>query len=151
TLEPIIPTTNVNAKENNTNQAENAPFKAYAFINLFAALEPEATESSSHNIDTLSMNTFYQRHHSDYHWTKDHPLEQVRGDPSKTVQTRRQLVTDPKMCMFALTVSTAEPKNIKEAMAYHTWIEAMQKELHQFDRLKVWERVVKPFGKIVII
>ncbi|GKC51021.1 retrovirus-related pol polyprotein from transposon TNT 1-94 [Tanacetum coccineum] len=37
--------------------------------------------------------------------------------------------------MFAFTVSTAEPKNIKEAMADHAWIEAMQEELHQFDRL----------------
>ncbi|GJR86493.1 hypothetical protein Tco_0210504 [Tanacetum coccineum] len=39
------------------------------------------------------------------------------------VQTRRQLTTDPEMCMFALTVSTAEPKNIKEAMADSAWIE----------------------------
>ncbi|GJV96781.1 hypothetical protein Tco_1548358 [Tanacetum coccineum] len=44
---------------------------------------------------------------------------------------------DPEMCMFALTVSNAEPKNIKEAMDDHAWIEAMQEELHQFDRLKV--------------
>nr|GEX58309.1 Gag-Pol polyprotein [Tanacetum cinerariifolium] len=42
----------------------------------------------------------------------------------------------PEMCMFALAVSTAEPKNIKEAMADFTWIEAMQEELHQFDRLQ---------------
>ncbi|GKA83309.1 retrovirus-related pol polyprotein from transposon TNT 1-94 [Tanacetum coccineum] len=54
------------------------------------------------------------------------------------------------MCMFALTVSTAKPKNIKEAMADSTWIEAMQEELHQFDRLQVWELVDKPFGKNVI-
>ncbi|GJT72101.1 retrovirus-related pol polyprotein from transposon TNT 1-94 [Tanacetum coccineum] len=74
----------------------------------------------------------------------------VRGDPSKPVQTRRQLVTDPEMCMFALTVSTAEPKNIKEAMADSAWIEAMQEELHQFDRLQFWELVDKPFGKNVI-
>nr|GEV65128.1 hypothetical protein [Tanacetum cinerariifolium] len=40
------------------------------------------------------------------------------------------------MYMFALTVSTAEPKNIKEAMADSAWIEAMQEELHQFDRLQ---------------
>ncbi|GJR30656.1 gag-pol polyprotein [Tanacetum coccineum] len=53
------------------------------------------------------------------------------------VQTRRQLATDPEMCMFALTVSIVEPKNIKEAMADSAWIEAMQDELHQFDRLKV--------------
>ncbi|GJW46297.1 retrovirus-related pol polyprotein from transposon TNT 1-94 [Tanacetum coccineum] len=38
------------------------------------------------------------------------------------------------MCMFALTVSTTEPKNIKEAMADSAWIETMQEELHQFDR-----------------
>ncbi|GJT74685.1 retrovirus-related pol polyprotein from transposon TNT 1-94 [Tanacetum coccineum] len=66
------------------------------------------------------------------------------------VQTRRQLTTDPEMCMFALTVSIVEPKNIKEAMADSAWIEAMQEELHQFDRLQVWELVDKPFGKNVI-
>nr|GEV78641.1 hypothetical protein [Tanacetum cinerariifolium] len=52
------------------------------------------------------------------------------------VQTRRQLATDPEMCMFALTMSTAEPKTIKETMADSAWIKAMQKELHQFDRLQ---------------
>ncbi|GKC39588.1 retrovirus-related pol polyprotein from transposon TNT 1-94 [Tanacetum coccineum] len=54
------------------------------------------------------------------------------------------------MCMFALTVSTAAPKNIKEETADSAWIEAMQDELHQFDRLQVWELVDKPFGKTVI-
>nr|GFA29892.1 retrovirus-related Pol polyprotein from transposon TNT 1-94 [Tanacetum cinerariifolium] len=34
----------------------------------------------------------------------DYPLEQVRGNPSRLVQTRRQLATDPKMCMYALTI-----------------------------------------------
>ncbi|GJY57671.1 retrovirus-related pol polyprotein from transposon TNT 1-94 [Tanacetum coccineum] len=76
--------------------------------------------------------------------------EQVRGNPSKPVQTRRQLATDPEMYMFALTVSTTEPKTIKEAMANSAWIEAMQEEFHQFDRLQVWELVDKPFGKTVI-
>ncbi|GJX12417.1 retrovirus-related pol polyprotein from transposon TNT 1-94 [Tanacetum coccineum] len=67
------------------------------------------------------------------------------------LQTRQQFATDdPEMCMFALTVSIVEPKNIKEAMADSAWIEAMQDELHQFDRLQVWELVDKPFGKNVI-
>nr|GEY91545.1 retrovirus-related Pol polyprotein from transposon TNT 1-94 [Tanacetum cinerariifolium] len=60
-----------------------------------------------------------------------HPLEQVHGNPSKPVQTRRQLLTDPEICMFAFTVSTAESKNIKEAMADSAWKKAMQEELHQ--------------------
>ncbi|GJZ00780.1 retrovirus-related pol polyprotein from transposon TNT 1-94 [Tanacetum coccineum] len=54
------------------------------------------------------------------------------------------------MCMFALTVNIVKPKNIKEVMADSAWIEAMQDELHQFDRLKVWELVDKPFGKMII-
>ncbi|GKE45677.1 hypothetical protein Tco_1472961 [Tanacetum coccineum] len=92
----------------------------YEFINPFTLPGPEVAESSSRNINTLSMHTFYQRHHFDYHWTKDHPLEQVRGNASKLVQTRQQLATDPEMCMFALTVTAAEVTNIKEAMADHT-------------------------------
>nr|GEU55740.1 copia protein [Tanacetum cinerariifolium] len=66
----------------------------------------------------------------------DPPLELVRGNPSRPVQTRRQLAIDPEMYMFALTMSTAESKKIKEAMADSAWIEAMQEELHQFDRLQ---------------
>nr|GEU55841.1 retrovirus-related Pol polyprotein from transposon TNT 1-94 [Tanacetum cinerariifolium] len=81
--------------------------------------------------------TFNQPQVSEYRWTKDHPLEQVRRNPSRPVQTRRQLATDPEMCMYSLTVSTSEPKNIKEAMADSSWIEAMQEELHQFDRLQM--------------
>nr|GEX04035.1 hypothetical protein [Tanacetum cinerariifolium] len=52
--------------------------------------------------------------------------------------------------MFVLAMSTVGLKSIKKAMVNHTWIEAMQEELHQFNRLKVWELVNKPFGKTVI-
>ncbi|GJS52797.1 retrovirus-related pol polyprotein from transposon TNT 1-94 [Tanacetum coccineum] len=141
TSEPSTPT-NVHAEENNDNQAE--------FTNPFCTPVHEHAESSSRNIGNSNVHTFNQPQDSEYRWTKDHPLTQVRGNPSKPVQTRRQLATDPEMCMFALTVSIVEPKNIKEAMADSAWIEAMQEELHQFDRLQVWELVDKPFGKNVI-
>nr|GEZ53350.1 hypothetical protein [Tanacetum cinerariifolium] len=45
----------------------------------------------------------------------------------------RHLEIDGEMCMFALTVSCTESKNIKESMADYAWIEAMQEELHQFE------------------
>ncbi|GJT64456.1 retrovirus-related pol polyprotein from transposon TNT 1-94 [Tanacetum coccineum] len=54
------------------------------------------------------------------------------------------------MCMFALTVSRTEPKNIKEAMVDSEWIEANQEELHQFDQLDVWKLVDRPLCKNVI-
>ncbi|GJS03372.1 retrovirus-related pol polyprotein from transposon TNT 1-94 [Tanacetum coccineum] len=96
------------------------------------------------------MHTFYQYHPSVQCWTRDHPLEHVIGNPSQSIRTRRQLETDGEICMFALTMNQTEPKNIKEAMADSAWIESMQEELHQFDRLNVWELVDRPLCKNVI-
>nr|GEX28754.1 retrovirus-related Pol polyprotein from transposon TNT 1-94 [Tanacetum cinerariifolium] len=70
--------------------------------------------------------------------------------PEPTFRTRRQLDTDGEMCMFALTVSRTEQKNIKEDMANSAWIELMQEELYQFDRLDVWELVDRPLCKNII-
>nr|GFB56141.1 retrovirus-related Pol polyprotein from transposon TNT 1-94 [Tanacetum cinerariifolium]GFB56228.1 retrovirus-related Pol polyprotein from transposon TNT 1-94 [Tanacetum cinerariifolium] len=66
------------------------------------------------------------------------------------IYSTRQLESDAEMCMFALTVSRTEPKNIKEAMADSTWIESMQEELNQFNRLDVWELVDRPLCTNVI-
>ncbi|GJT50682.1 retrovirus-related pol polyprotein from transposon TNT 1-94 [Tanacetum coccineum] len=61
-----------------------------------------------------------------------------------------KLQIDSEVCMYALTVSTIESKNIKEAMTDHSWIESMQDELNQFERLQVWELVPHPQGKNTI-
>nr|GEV49526.1 Gag-Pol polyprotein [Tanacetum cinerariifolium] len=111
--EPTTLTTNVNAEENNIDQAGDAHFKPYEFINPFCIPIQGVAKSSSRNVDNLNIHTFYQRHQSDYRWTKNHPLEH-------------------------------------EVMANSAWIEATQDQLHQFDRLQVWELVDKPFGKTVI-
>ncbi|GJW94925.1 retrovirus-related pol polyprotein from transposon TNT 1-94 [Tanacetum coccineum] len=79
--EPSTPT-NVYAEENNNDQAE--------FTNPFCTRVQEVTESSSHNIGDSNMHTFNQTQDSEYRWTKDHPLTQVRRNPSKPMQTRRQ-------------------------------------------------------------
>nr|GEX22402.1 hypothetical protein [Tanacetum cinerariifolium] len=92
------------------------------------------------------MHTFYQPYPHDYQWTKDHPLEQVIGEPSRPVLTRNQLKTDGDMCIYALTVSILEPKTVKEALTDPAWIESMPEELHQFIRLDVWELVPLPDG-----
>nr|GFC65943.1 putative RNA-directed DNA polymerase [Tanacetum cinerariifolium] len=70
--------------------------------------------------------------------------------PAQEVAESSSHNINPEMCIFTLNVSTAESKNIKEAMADSAWIEAMQEELYQFDRLQVSEIVDKPFGKTVI-
>nr|GEX32770.1 hypothetical protein [Tanacetum cinerariifolium] len=129
--------TNVHAEENNNDQAEEGEqLQDDEFTNPFCASTQDVVESFSHNIGNSNVPTFNQPQVSEYRWTKDHPLEQVRGNPSRPVQTRRQLATYHEMYMYALTVSTAESKNIKEAMVDSSWVEAMQEELHQLDRLQ---------------
>nr|GEY56090.1 retrovirus-related Pol polyprotein from transposon TNT 1-94 [Tanacetum cinerariifolium] len=54
------------------------------------------------------------------------------------------LRSDGDMCMYTLTVSTIELKNVKEAMTNPAWIESMQEELFQFKRLDVWVLVPVP-------
>nr|GEX40515.1 hypothetical protein [Tanacetum cinerariifolium] len=105
TSAPSTPTY-VHARENNDDQAEEDHLLDDEFTNPFCAPAQEVAESSSHNIGNSNVPAFNQL----------------------------QLATDPEMCMFTLTVSTAEPKNIKEAMADSAWIEAMQEELYQFHR-----------------
>nr|GFC34367.1 retrovirus-related Pol polyprotein from transposon TNT 1-94 [Tanacetum cinerariifolium] len=43
-----------------------------------------------------------------------------------------------------------EPKTYKEALTQSCWIEAMQEELHEFERLEVWELVPRP-DKVIVI
>ncbi|GJZ82872.1 putative ribonuclease H-like domain-containing protein [Tanacetum coccineum] len=64
------------------------------------------------------------------------PLEMVKVD------FLEKLRTDGEMCIYALTVSTIEPRNVKEAMTDPTWIDSMQEELLHFKRLDV--RVLVP-------
>ncbi|GKE93426.1 retrovirus-related pol polyprotein from transposon TNT 1-94 [Tanacetum coccineum] len=55
--------------------------------------------------DPSNMHQFHQQHRSIDRWTKNHPLEQVTGDPSKPVMTRKRLQNDAAVCMYALTMS----------------------------------------------
>ena len=53
-------------------------------------------------------------------------------------------------CYFDAFLSSVEPKSYKEAMDESSWIEAMQEELHKFERLEVWELVPRP-DRVMII
>nr|GEW82304.1 hypothetical protein [Tanacetum cinerariifolium] len=100
---------------------------------------PTPTNSSSHatnipitsqDVDELNPNAMVD--------------EQVIGEPTRPVLIRNQLRSDGDMCMYALTVSTMEPKNVKEAMTDPAWIESMQEEILQFKRMDVWVLVLAP-------
>ncbi|GJW56312.1 retrovirus-related pol polyprotein from transposon TNT 1-94 [Tanacetum coccineum] len=65
-------------------------------------------------------------------WTKDHPIANVTGDPSRSVSTRKQLQTNAMWCYFDAFLTLVKPKNFKQAMTEPSWIDAMQEEIHEF-------------------
>ncbi|GKD58719.1 hypothetical protein Tco_1296228 [Tanacetum coccineum] len=117
---------NSSAEEMNTPSKEDS---AHFYGNSqFVSYNPpshEEIESSTTALKPSNVHNFHQVQPSTHIWTKDHPLDQVISDPSKHVMTRQRLHTDSEVCMYALTVSNIEPKNIKEAMTDHSWIESM--------------------------
>nr|GFB34823.1 putative RNA-directed DNA polymerase [Tanacetum cinerariifolium] len=107
TCQDPTPAPTVTSSEN-INQAEvyaeNDQVADDEFINIFSTPVQDQMETSTRHVDSSNMHTFYQRYPSEHRWIKDHPLEQVIGNPSQSVKTRRQLESDAKMCMFALTM-----------------------------------------------
>nr|GFA92228.1 hypothetical protein [Tanacetum cinerariifolium] len=109
TLEPTV-TSSENINQAKT-YAENDQVVDDEFINIFSTPVQDQGETSSRYVDSSNMHTFYQRHPTEHRWTKDHPLEQVLGNPSQPVRTRRQLESDAEMCMFALTKNKRDEEN----------------------------------------
>ncbi|GKB13828.1 retrovirus-related pol polyprotein from transposon TNT 1-94, partial [Tanacetum coccineum] len=122
TSEPSTPT-NAHAEENNDNQAEDDQLQEHEFTNPFCTPVRVVAESSSQNIGNLNVHTFNQPQDSEYRWTKDHPLEQVCGNPSKPVQTRQQLATDPEM---SKGYAQEEGINFEESFAPVARLEAVR-------------------------
>nr|GEX99506.1 uncharacterized mitochondrial protein AtMg00810-like [Tanacetum cinerariifolium] len=60
-------------------------------------------------------------------WTKDHPITNMIGDPSRSNQ-----------------------RTSNKEMIEPSWIDAMQKEIHEFERLQVWE-LVSSLDKVFLI
>ncbi|GKB72167.1 retrovirus-related pol polyprotein from transposon TNT 1-94 [Tanacetum coccineum] len=105
-----------------------------------------ASSSNSVNIDVTSNN---QLPHVQK-WTQAHPLENIIGDKDRPVSTRKQLETNAMWCFFNEFLTHVEPKTYKQALEHSCWIEAMQEEIHEFERLDVWILVPCPDNILII-
>ncbi|GKD81324.1 retrovirus-related pol polyprotein from transposon TNT 1-94, partial [Tanacetum coccineum] len=76
---------------------------------------PETITEESSSLDIISTTVHSDTPISEHlsKWTKDHPLQNIN----------------------------VEPKTYKDALTQSCWIEAIQEELHEFERLEVWELV----------
>ncbi|GJX78300.1 putative ribonuclease H-like domain-containing protein [Tanacetum coccineum] len=91
---------------------------------LFSIPIPEKNSEASSSSDVIPTIVETAAPNSEHvtKWTKDHPLDNI----------------------------IVEPKNYKDALAQACWIEAMQEELNEFERLEVWELVPHP-DKVMVI
>lgn len=105
----------------------------------FSNLQPDVTVPLSVTPRTLSY----------------HSEENIIGDLYPGVQTRSQINNDIIAFYVKTTdirdrfthqcyISQIEPKTYKEALTEESWVNAMQEELHQFEKLGVWKLVDLP-------
>nr|GEW13068.1 hypothetical protein [Tanacetum cinerariifolium] len=117
-----------------------APVDTNPFINVFAP-EPSSDASSSGDVSSTESTYVSQTLHHLSKWSKDHPFDNVIGNPSRPVSTKKQLAIDALWCLYNSVLSKVEPKNFKSAITEDCWFQAMQDEIYEFDRLQVWELV----------
>ncbi|GKC07002.1 retrovirus-related pol polyprotein from transposon TNT 1-94 [Tanacetum coccineum] len=78
----------------------------------------------------------------------------IIGNPGEGVLTRSMAsklsAASANECLFVDFLYEIEPKKAYEALKHRGWVNAMQEELNQFYRNKVWTLVLLPNGKIDI-
>ena len=79
-------------------------------------------------------------------YASSHPKDLIIGDLEQGVKTRSSINLFNNLAF----VSQIEPKSLKEAENDEFWILAMQEELNQFERNKVWVLVPRPSNTYII-
>nr|GEZ03268.1 hypothetical protein [Tanacetum cinerariifolium] len=143
--EVILPRSNTQSISNNMIPNGDEASTSHNVFN--ERLEDDYFDASTSFHDSSNVHTYYQPYPHEKKWTKDHPLHKIIGDPKSSVRTRGQLANS---CLFSCLLCFIEPANVADALKDADWVSAMQEELDQFARLKVWRLVPRPEGKSVI-
>ncbi|GKB46007.1 hypothetical protein Tco_0896760, partial [Tanacetum coccineum] len=155
---PVSPALAVSVPVNSAGVAANsalikdnpfAPVDNHPFINVFA-LEPSSEASSSGDLSSANSPYVSQTLYHLGKWSKDHPLDNIIGNPSRPISTRKQLATDALCCLYNFVLSKVKLKNFKSVITEDYWFQAMQDEIHEFDLLQVWELVPQPDYVMII-
>nr|GEU40607.1 ribonuclease H-like domain-containing protein [Tanacetum cinerariifolium] len=103
-----------------------------------------------------TLREYYEKVDISHETSIIHSLQQngivERRNRTLTEAARTMLIyAKASLFLWAEAVATAfKPKTYKEALTQACWIEAMQEELNEFERLKVWELVSRP-DKVMVI
>ncbi|GKF93045.1 retrovirus-related pol polyprotein from transposon TNT 1-94, partial [Tanacetum coccineum] len=89
-------------------------------------------------------------------WSREKHIELVNiiGEHLAGITTKSRIRdsddASASECLYVNFLSEMEPKKLIEALEEEGWIIAMQEELNQFKRNKVWTLVSKPHSKTII-
>lgn len=122
---------------------------------------PPSPPSGGGDVNNLQPIVQVPEHPTVSRLQRDHPVSQILGDQNAGVQTRNQSVLlgevvyeqrqnrkhGLEFVANACFLSQFEPMNAKEALQDSDWINAMQEELMQFEKLGVWKLATLPKGK----
>ncbi|GJZ65239.1 retrovirus-related pol polyprotein from transposon TNT 1-94 [Tanacetum coccineum] len=145
TQPPVIP----NDIEEDNHDIEVAHMGNDPYFGIPIPKIPSDQSSSSDSIQTI-VHPDHQISKHNSKWTKDHPLENIIGELARPVSTRLQLHEQALFCYYDAFLTVVELKTYKDALTQSCWIEAMQEELNEFERLEVWELVPRP-DKVLVI
>ncbi|GJX40291.1 retrovirus-related pol polyprotein from transposon TNT 1-94, partial [Tanacetum coccineum] len=145
TQSPVIP----NDVEEDNHDLDVAHMNNDPFFGILIPENDSEASSSSDVIPTIVHTAAPNSEHTTK-WTKDHPLYNIIGELKRPVSTRLQLHEQALFCYYDAFLRSVEPKNYKDELTQACWIEAMQEELNEFERLKVWELVSRP-NKVMVI
>ncbi|GJW67975.1 retrovirus-related pol polyprotein from transposon TNT 1-94 [Tanacetum coccineum] len=145
TQSPIIP----NDVEEDNHDLDVAYMNNDLFFGI-PILENHSESSSSSDVIPTVMHTAAPNSEHVTKWTKDHPLDNIIGELERHVSTRLQLYEQALFCSYDAFLSSVEPKTYKDVLTQSCWIEAMQEDLNEFERLEVWELVPRP-DKVMVI
>nr|GFA02492.1 integrase, catalytic region, zinc finger, CCHC-type, peptidase aspartic, catalytic [Tanacetum cinerariifolium] len=95
-----------------------------------------SAQSSSTVLPHTIVQTDHQIPQHNSKWTKDHPLDNIIGQLSSQVSILLQLYEQALFCYYDAFLTSVEPKTYKDALTQSCWIEAMQEELNEFERLE---------------
>ncbi|GJS49032.1 retrovirus-related pol polyprotein from transposon TNT 1-94 [Tanacetum coccineum] len=118
-------------------------------------LETNSKESSSSNFLSIQLwhiqTTNSQNHPKNGQKTTLLVQNKFGCKPlNRPISTRLQLHEQAMFCYYDAFLTSVEPKMYKEALTHSCWVEAIQEELNEFERLEVWE-LVPPLDKVMVI
>nr|GEW17369.1 retrovirus-related Pol polyprotein from transposon TNT 1-94 [Tanacetum cinerariifolium] len=156
-LEPGLSNLNKTGKSSNLSVSQDLKTSKKDLEDLFHNFYDECFDASkimkSSTTNVESSNVEFSSHEEEvFHESSESVQEESSSfSLNNDVQQSSEEVRVPSSNTQSVsTTCFIEPANVAEALRDADWVSAMQEELDQFARLKVWRLVPRPEGKTII-